>query len=149
MKLKLQKGDMDQLEEENQKPVLTPPIETKNKFKNTDQMEIEMDSMATMKKPRQPKQKAQVPIVQAGRIYMNTKMNSERPGSTFKLSPVKFNAVPSALRTKSPMGIDKQSNAQGLTKFLQRSYSIESMDSNTDRIVASFYLESITNNYET
>ena len=47
------------------------------------------------------------------------------------------------------MGIDKQSNAQGSTKSLQRSYSIESMDSDTDRIVASLDLEGITNNYKT
>ena len=47
------------------------------------------------------------------------------------------------------MGIDKQSNAQGASKSLQRSYSIESMDSDTDSIVASLDLEGITNNYKT
>ena len=47
------------------------------------------------------------------------------------------------------MGIDEQSKAQGTSKSLQRSYSIESMDSDTDRIVASLDLEGITNNYKT
>ena len=46
------------------------------------------------------------------------------------------------------MGIDKQSNAQGSTKSLQRSFSIESMENNTSHIVASLDLESITNNYK-
>ena len=76
-------------------------------------------------------------------------MISERPGDTFKLLPAKFDAVPSPSRAKSPMGIDKQSNAQGSSKSLQRSYSIESMDSDTNRIVASLDLEGITNNYKT
>ena len=47
------------------------------------------------------------------------------------------------------MGIDKQSNAQGTSKFQQRSYSIESIKSHTDHIVASLDLEGITNNYKT
>ena len=66
---------------------------------------------------------------------MNTKVNKERPGSTFK--------IPST--TKSPIRT-KQSNAQQPTKPLQRMYSIESMDSNTDRIVASLNLEKIIKN---
>ena len=93
--------------------------------------------------------KAQAPISQAGRVHTNTEVTSERPGGTFKLSPAKFDAVPSPSRTKSPMGINKQSNAHGSTKSLQRSYSIESMDSDTDRIVASFDLEGIMHNYMT
>ena len=67
-------------------------------------------------------------------------MFSERAGGTFKLPPVKFDAVSSS-RAKSLMGIDKQSNAQGTSKSLQRSYSIESMDS--------LDLEGVTNNYKT
>ena len=47
------------------------------------------------------------------------------------------------------MGIDKQSNAQGTSKSLQRSYSMESMDSDTDCIVAILDLEGIMNNYKT
>ena len=47
------------------------------------------------------------------------------------------------------MGIDKQSNAQGSTKSLQGSYSIESMNSDTDRVVVSLDLEGITNNCKT
>ena len=80
---------------------------------------------------------------------MNTEVISERPGGTFKLPSTKFDAVSSPSRTKSPMGIDKKSNAQGSTKSLQRSYSIERMDSDTDYIVANLDLEGITNNYET
>ena len=52
------------------------------------------------------------------------------------------------IRTKSPMGINKQSNAHGSTISLQRSYSIESMDSD-NHIVASLDLEGIRNNYKT
>ena len=36
------------------------------------------------------------------------------------------------------MGINKQSNAQGTSKSLQRSYSTEIMDSDADRIVLYF-----------
>ena len=45
--------------------------------------------------------------------------------------------------------MNKQCNAQGSTKSLQRSYSIESMDSDTDRIVANFKLVDIINNFNT
>ena len=108
-----------------------------------------MDSTLTIKKPGQLKQKAPTPIGQAGRVHMNTEVIDERPEGIFKLPPAKFDAIPSPSRTKSPMGMNKQSNAQGSTKSLQRSYSIESMDSDTDCIVASFDLEGITNNYKT
>ena len=47
------------------------------------------------------------------------------------------------------MGIDKQCNAMGSTKSLQRSYCIENMDHDTDHIVASLDQEGITNNYNT
>ena len=69
---------------------------------------------------------------------MNTKVNKERPGSTFKM--------PST--TKSPIRT-KQSNAQQSRKPLQRTYSIESMDGDTDRVVASLNLEEIIKNYNT
>ena len=108
-----------------------------------------MDSKPTIKKPGQLKQKAQASIGQAGRVHMNTEVINERPGGIFKLYPAKFDAVPSPSRTKSPMGMNKQSNAQESTKTLQRSYTIESMDSDTDHIVASLHLEGITNNYKT
>ena len=104
-------------------------------------MEIETDSTPTIKKPGQLKQKAQAPIGQAGWVHMNTKVNSERLGGTFKLPPAKFNAVPSSSRTKSPMGMNKQCNAQRSTKSLQ---SVESITSDTDFIVASLDLEGIT-----
>ena len=80
---------------------------------------------------------------------MNSEVISERPGGTFTLPPAKFDAGPSLSRTKSPMGINKLSNAQGSTKSRQRSYSIESMDTYTDCIVAILDLEGITNNYKT
>ena len=63
---------------------------------------------------------------------MNTKVNKERPGSTFKIPAT----------TKSPIRT-KQSNAQQPTKPLQRTYSIKSMDSDTNRVVSSLYLEEI------
>ena len=70
MKHKLQKVDIDWLQDErkkkkNQKPAPNPPIETKNKLK------IEMDSMPTIKKPGELKQKAQASIGRAGRVNMN------------------------------------------------------------------------------
>ena len=86
----------------------------------------------------QLKQKLQLPIIQTAKIQMNNKVNKERPGSTFK--------IPST--TKSPI-TTKQSNAQQSTKPLQRTYSIESMDSDTDRLVASLNLEEIIKNYNT
>ena len=88
-------------------------------------------------RPEQLKQKSQAPISQSVKIKMNTKVNKERPGSTFKM--------PS--RTKSPIRT-KQCNAQGSTKPLQRTYSIE-MDSDTDCVVASLNLEEIINTYNT
>ena len=56
MKYKLQKVDIDQLQDQRGKKQLknqfhSPPIETKNKLK----MEIEMDSTPTIKKPGQLK----------------------------------------------------------------------------------------------
>ena len=57
----------------------------------------------------------------------------------------KFDAVPSVSRTKSPIRMNKQCNAQGLTKSLQRTYSIESMDSDSDCKVANLNLEDIIN----
>ena len=69
---------------------------------------------------------------------MNTKVNKERPGCTFKISST----------TNSPI-TTKRSNSQPPTKPLQRTYSIESMDSDTDRVVASLNLEEIIKNYNT
>ena len=93
MKHKLQKVDLDQLQDQRKrkksKTNSKPPIETKNKF------EIEMDSMPTIKKLGQLKQKAQTLIGQAARVHMNIEVISERPGSTFKLLLAKFDTVPS------------------------------------------------------
>ena len=89
-------------------------------------------------RPEHLKQKSQAPISQATKIQMNTKVNKERPGSTFKM--------PS--RTESPIRT-KLYNAQGSTKPLQRTYSIESMNSDTVYVVASFNLEEIITNYNT
>ena len=79
---------------------------------------------------------------------MNTNMSSERPGSTFKL-PQPNLMLSSKHPQQSPMGMNKLCKSQGSTKFLQRSYDVESMDSDTDHIVASFNLEGIANNYNT
>ena len=65
-------------------------------------------------------------------------MKNERPGSTFKMRS----------RKKSPIRI-KQCNAQGSTKPLQTTYSIESMVSHTGGVVVSLNLEEIINNYNT
>ena len=89
-------------------------------------------------KPEQIKQKSQAPISQTAKIQMNTKRNNEKPGSAFKM--------PS--RIKSPIR-SKQCNAQRLTKSLQRTYSIESMDSDTDHIFANLNLEEVLNNFNT
>ena len=78
---------------------------------------------------------------------MNTKVNNERPGSAFKLPSTKFHTIPLTSRVKSPIRINKQCNAHGSTKPLQRSYCTESIDSDTDYIVANLNLEEIINNY--
>ena len=62
-------------------------------------MEIEMDSIPTIKKPGQLKQKSQAPYGQAGRVHTNTKMNNEKPEGAFKLPSSKFDDVPSASTT--------------------------------------------------
>ena len=69
---------------------------------------------------------------------MNTKVNKERPGSTFKMLS----------RTNSPIRT-KQCHTQGSTKPLKRTFSIESIDTDTDRVVACLNLEEIINNYNT
>ena len=69
---------------------------------------------------------------------MNTKVNKERQGSTFKITST----------TKPPI-TTKPSNSQPPAKPLQRTYSIESMDSDTDRVVASLNLEELIKNYNT
>ena len=71
----------------------------------------------------------QPPIDQTGKWTVNVHSNCP---------PTKFDAIPSGSSTKSPMGMNNQCNTQESTKSLQRSYSVESMDSDTDRIVASF-----------
>ena len=75
---------------------------------------------------------------QSAKIQVNTKVNKERPGTTFN--------IPST--TKSPIRI-KQSNVQQPTKFLQRTYSVESIDSDRDRVVARLNLVKILKNYNT
>ena len=92
------------------KSPIRPPKNIKDRLKNF-----------SLIRPERLKQKSQSPISQAGKIQINTKVNKERPGSTFKM--------PS--RTKSPIRI-KQCNALESTKPLQRTYGIESMDSDTD-----------------
>ena len=59
MKHELQKVTVAQLQEQrkkkkNQKLTLNSPLETKNIFKNIEQVEIYMDSTATIKKHRPP-----------------------------------------------------------------------------------------------
>ena len=52
-------------------------------------------------------------------------------------------------RTKSPIRINKHCNAQGSTKSQRRTYSIESMDSDTFHLDACLNLEEALNNYNT
>ena len=63
---------------------------------------------------------------------MNTKVNNERSEYAFELPLAEFDSDPLKSRTKSPMRMNKQSRPLGLTKSLQRSYSIESMDRDPD-----------------
>ena len=70
---------------------------------------------------------------------MNTKVNKERQGSTFK--------IPST--TKSPITTKPSNSQPQKKKTLQRTYSIESMDSDTDCVVVSLNLEEIIKNYNT
>ena len=109
------------------KSAIRPPKSIKDRLKNLSPIQ-----------PEQLKQKSQLPISQTVKIQMNTKGNKERPVSTFK--------IPSS--TKSPIR-SKQSNAQQPMKPLQRTYSIESIDSDTDCVVASLNLEEIIKNYNT
>ena len=110
-----------------------------------EQIETEMDSTLTIKKLERLKQRPQAPIGQAGKVHVH---HGERPGGTFKLPSAKFDMIPSTSRAGSPTRMNGQCNAQGLTRSLQRSYSVKSMDSDTDRIVANLNLEEI-NNYNT
>ena len=100
------------------------------------------------KKLEQLKQKPRAPIGQPGKIQINIKGNNEIPGSTFKLPSAKFDTVPSASRTKSSTRTNKQCNAHGSTKSLQRFYSIECMNCDTDLIVTNLNLEDMINNYD-
>ena len=109
------------------KSPIPPPKSIKDRLKNLSPM-----------RPEQLKQKSQLPISQTTKIQMNTKVNKERQGSTFK--------IPST--TKSPIRT-KQSNSQQPTKPLQRTYSIRRMDSDTGRVVAGLNLEEIIKNYNT
>ena len=109
------------------KSPICPPKSIKDRLKNLSPI-----------RPEQLKQKSQLPISQTMKIQMNTKVNKEKPGSTFKISST----------TKSPI-TTKQFNSQQPTKPLQKTYSIESMDSDTDRVVARLNLEEIIKNYNT
>ena len=106
-----------------------------------------MDSTPTIKKAEQLKQKPQAPIGQAKKMLINTKVNNERPAGAFRLLSTKFDTVSLTSGTKSPVRMNKQCNTQGSTKSLQRSYSIERMDCDTDHTIAHLNLEDITNNY--
>ena len=115
----------------SKQPLHKPPIRPRKSIKDR------LKNLSTIR-PEQLKQKSQLLISQTTKIQMNTKVNKERQGSTFK--------IPST--TKSPI-TTKPSNSQPPTKLLQRTYSIESMDSDTDRVVASLNLEEIIKNDNT
>ncbi len=100
-------------------------------------------------KPESLKQNPQGPLDPDRKIHWNTKVNIERPESAFKLPFAKFDTVPSTSNTKSTIRINEQCNALRTTKSLQVSYSFESMDTETDSVVASLNLEDIINIYNT
>ena len=75
---------------------------------------------------------------------MNTEVNNERPRSAFKLPS---NIIHTASSTSSTYNND--CNAQGSSKSLKRSYSLESMDSDIDLIVFKLNLEEIISYYDT
>ena len=114
---------------------ISPPKSVKDRLKNS-----------ALQKLKPLNLEPQAPIGQAEKIQMNTKVNNERPGSTFKIPWTKFHTTPSTSITKSSIRINKQCNAHGCTKPLKRTNRIESMDSNRDRIVARLNLE-VLNNY--
>ena len=107
------------------KSPIGPPKSIKDRLKNLSPLSEQL------------KQKSQFPISQTTKIQMNTKVNKERPGSTFK--------IPST--TKSPITTEA-SNSQPPKKNACKG-RIESMDSDTDRLVASLNLEEIIKNYNT
>ena len=109
------------------KSIIHPPKGIKDRLKNLSPI-----------RPEQLRQKSQPSISQAAKIQMNTKVNKKGPGSTFKMLS----------RTKVPIR-PEQSNSQGSTKPLQRTYSIKSINSDTDHIFAIPNLEEIINNYNT
>ena len=99
--------------------------------------------------PESFKEKSQAPINQPGKIHMNTEVTNERPGNASKQHSTKFYTEATISKTKSPPRMSENCNVQRLTKSLRWSYNIESMDSDTDSIVASLNPEYIINNYNT
>ena len=87
-------------------------------------------------KPEPIKQKPEALIDQFRNTHISTKGNNETPGSNSNYSQLN-----SSTRIKSPKKINKQFNAQGSTKYLNRFYSVESMAIETDNIIANLNLE--------
>ena len=85
----------------------------------------------------QLKQKSQAPISQTAKIQMNTEVNLENPGSTFKMP------------SRTVAYKNQTIQCSEINKTPTKDYSIESMDSNTNRVVASLNLEDIIKNYNT
>ena len=109
-------------------------------------MKIEMDSAPTINKPGQLKQKAQAPIGQTGRVHQSEQWKIPEAHSN---CPSQIWCSPLSIKNSYLCEWIKWCNARGSTKSLQRSYSVESMNSNTECIVASLDLEGITNNKNT
>ena len=84
----------------------------------------------TPRKDRFESMEMEASTCQTGKIQMNTKMKNQEAHSKCP-------------QEQSPIRI-KHCNGQG-----SRTYSIEGMDSDTDRIVASLNLEEVLNNYNT
>ena len=63
-------------------------------------------------------------------------MNNKRPGPHSICPRPNFDKNHSMSKIKSPERMNKQCQAQGSTKSLNRSYGVESVDTETDDVIA-------------
>ena len=104
--------------------------------------------------PKKSKPIKQNPVAfldQSGKNLYQHQSEQWKTKTTFKLLQTKLSRDPSESRIKWPKRINKQNhtnkqkwcNAEGPTKSLNRSSSIESMDIETDNIIANLNLADI------
>ena len=106
IKHKLQNVDINQLQEQrkNQKPTPNPSTESKNKFKNIEQMKIEMDSAPTIKKLGQPEQKAQALVGLAGRVHTKQQSDAWKTKRHIQTAPSQIQCSPLRIKNKVTYG---------------------------------------------